>query len=508
MGLRHTRASNYPEWFQEIITAADMAENSVSPGCMVIKPWGCGLWRIMKQALDEMFFETGHENYYFPMFIPLHFFQKEADHVEGFAKEMALVTHSKLRQNAEGKLIPDGELEEPLVVRPTSETIIADAFAKWVVSYRDLPILLNQWANVVRWEMRPRLFLRTREFLWQEGHTAHASAEEASAETMQMLEIYRRLAEKYMAMPVIVGKKPEHEKFPGAVNTFSIEAMMQDGKALQAGTSHFLGQNFAKSANILFCNKDGKQEYAYTTSWGVSTRLIGGLIMTHGDDEGMNTPPRIAPYQVVIVPMIKNDDEHADIMEYISKLKNAIASKTAFGEKVRIKVDTRNKDSVDMYWSWARKGVPLIIEVGKRDVDSNKIMIKIRDRINTKEAKQLLPFNEAIATIPALLEQVQKDMFARAEKRLKENIRTDIKTLDELKDLFKEKSSYIGEGEPKKPAFVLAKWSGDEAATLPVLKELGITMRNYPVNMQDGKEGTCIFTGKPATENIIISRAY
>jgi prolyl-tRNA synthetase len=507
MALRHTRASNYPDWYQEIITAADMAENSVSPGCMVIKPWGYGLWESVRKVLDEMFSATGHENYYFPLFIPLHFFQKEADHVEGFAKEMALVTHSKLRQNSEGKLIPDGELEEPLVVRPTSETIIANAFAKWIVSYRDLPVLLNQWANVVRWEMRPRLFLRTREFLWQEGHTAHATAEEARAETMQMLEIYRRLAEDYMAMPVLVGRKPEHEKFPGAVDTFSIEAMMQDGKALQAGTSHFLGQNFAKSANVTFCNSEGKQEYVYTTSWGASTRLIGGLIMTHGDDEGMNTPPRIALQQVVIVPMIKNTEERADIMRYISKLTEAIAAKTAFDEKIRVKVDMRNKDSVDMYWSWARKGVPLIIEVGKRDVDSDKVMIKIRDRINTKEAKQILPFAEAVASIPELLQQIQKDMFNRAKKRLQDNIRTDIKTLEQLRELFKDKNSFIADGETNKPAFVLAKWSGD-AESLPVLKEMGLTMRNYPVDMQDNKEGTCIFTGKPATDNIIISRAY
>jgi len=508
MGLKHTRAANYPDWYQEIITVADMAENSASPGCMVIKPWGYGLWENIRNVLDEMFAATGHENYYFPMFIPLHFFQKEADHVEGFAKEMALVTHSKLRQNQEGKLIPDGELEEPLVVRPTSETIIADAFSKWIVSYRDLPILLNQWANVVRWEMRPRLFLRTREFLWQEGHTAHATAAEAEAETMQMLEIYRRLAEDYMAIPVLVGRKPEHEKFPGAVNTFSIEAMMQDGKALQAGTSHFLGQNFAKSAGVTFCNSDGQQEYAYTTSWGVSTRLIGGLIMTHGDDEGMNTPPRIAPQQVVIVPMIKNQEEKADIMNYIGKITSALSAKTAFGEKIRTRVDMRNKESVNMYWSWARKGVPLIMEIGKRDVDSGKIMIKIRDRINTKEAKQILMFDEAIAAVPTLLEQIQKDMFERAKKRLYDNIRTDIKTMDDLRELFKVKNSFIADDENNKPAFVLAKWSGDEAATVPVLKEMGLTMRNYPVNMQDGKEGTCIFTGKPATDNIIISRAY
>lgn len=507
MSLRHSRSSNYPDWFQEVITVADMAETSVSPGCMIIKPWGYGLWEHIRRNLDDMFTSTGHENYYFPMFIPLHFFQKEADHVDGFAKEMALVTHSKLRQDENKHLVPDGELEEPLVVRPTSETIIADAFSRWVISYRDLPILLNQWANVVRWEMRPRMFLRTREFLWQEGHTVHSTDKEAISETYQMLEIYRRLAEDYMAMPVIVGIKPEHEKFPGAIDTYSIEAMMQDGKALQAGTSHFLGQNFAKSSGIKFRNSAGEEEYAYTTSWGVSTRLIGGLIMTHADDEGMNTPPRIAPYQIVIVPMIKKPEEKADIMRYIAKITDSLSGKTAFGDKIRVKVDYRNKDSVDMYWSWARKGVPLIIEVGKRDVDSENIAVKIRNRINTKEAKRFFSFNEFSSVLPSLLEQIQSDMFNKAKKRLDNNIRKDIRNLSELQALFKDKNSYIGDDDCNKPAFVLAKWSGDKDS-LPLLKEMGLTMRNYPFDMQDNEEGTCILTGKSAVRNIIISRAY
>lgn len=282
-----------------------MAENSSSPGCMVIKPWGYGIWERIRDVFDEKIKETEHENCYFPMFIPLSFFQKEAEHVDGFAKEMAVVTHSRLSMK-DGKLTPDSKLEEPLIVRPTSEAIIADSFSKWVKSYRDLPVLVNQWANVVRWEMRPRLFLRTREFLWQEGHTAHANAAEAEEETKRMLEAYRDLCENTLAMPVLVGRKPEHEKFPGAVDTYCVEAMMQDGKALQAGTSHFLGQNFAKSANISFINNQGQSEYAYTTSWGVSTRLIGGVIMTHADDDGMVVPPKIAPYQVVIVPVIKS----------------------------------------------------------------------------------------------------------------------------------------------------------------------------------------------------------
>ena len=325
MTLQKTREQNYPEWYQNVITVADMAENSSSPGCMVIKPWGYGIWERMQRVLDDMIKETGHENAYFPMFIPLSYFQKEAEHVDGFAKEMAVVTHSRLK-SVDGQLTPDSPLEEPLIIRPTSETIIADSFSKWVKSYRDLPLMINQWANVVRWEMRPRLFLRTREFLWQEGHTAHSTYEEAEKEAQVMLDVYASFAREALAMPVLTGKKPEFDKFPGAVDTYCIEAMMQDGKALQAGTSHFLGQNFAKSANIKFQSSQGTQEYAYTTSWGVSTRLIGGLIMTHADDEGMVVPPVVAPHQIVIVPLLKDKSKIDEVMDYAKKLKTALSS--------------------------------------------------------------------------------------------------------------------------------------------------------------------------------------
>lgn len=507
MTLRHTRSSNYPEWYQEVITVSDMAEGSVSPGCMIIKPWGYGIWSRIQRTLDEMFSASGHENYYFPMFIPLSFFQKEADHVEGFAKEMALVTHSKLRKNEEGELIPDGVLEEPLVVRPTSETIIADAFSKWVVSYRDLPILMNQWANVVRWEMRPRLFLRTREFLWQEGHTVHASSVEAEAETEQMLEIYRIMCEESMAVPVITGEKPVHEKFPGAVKTLCIEAMMQDGKALQAGTSHYLGQNFSRPANISFQNKEGEREYAYTTSWGVSTRLVGGLLMSHADDEGMNTPPRVSPYQVIIVPMVKDESKREAIMGYISRIEEGLRSQSAFGEKIRFKTDKRNKDSVDKYWEWARKGAPVICEIGERDVLGEKVMSKIRCRINTTEHKKLLSFNEFISTIGKLLEVIQAEMYEKAKDRLKKNIRTDIKTMSSFREYFAEKSGWVDDKEKSHPAFVLGKWSGDET-TLPLLKELGVSIRCIPFSYQDGEEGECILSGKPAIKNVIFARSY
>ncbi len=427
MAMKTTRKQNYPEWYQNVVSEADMAENSVSPGCMVMKAWGYGLWERIQRVLDEKIKETGHENYYFPMFIPLSFFQKEADHVEGFAKEMAVVTHSRLI-NEDGKLKPASPLEEPLIVRPTSETIIADSFAKWVKSYRDLPILLNQWANVVRWEMRPRLFLRTREFLWQEGHTVHASMKEAEAETVKMLEVYRDFSENALAMPVLVGRKPEHEKFPGAIDTYCIEAMMQDGKALQAGTTHFLGQNFAKSADIKFTNQNNELEYAYTTSWGVSTRLIGGTIMCHADDDGMVVPPHVAPYQIVIVPLIKKPEDAEKIMSYINKIQAQLKLKSAFGEKLRIKVDTRDKNSVDKVWEWIRKGAPMVCEIGPRDVENNGLMIKERIFIGQPEGKKIMQAEEFVETAGKRLEELQQLMFAKAQKRLQDNIRTDIKT--------------------------------------------------------------------------------
>src|SRR6202142_643802 len=337
-----TRADDYPEWYQQVVKAADLAENSPVRGCMVIRPWGYGIWELMQQDLDRRFKETGHENCYFPLFIPLSFIAKEAEHVEGFAKEMAVVTHHRLK-NIDGKLVPDpdAKLEEPLVVRPTSETIIGDAFSRWIKSYRDLPLLINQWANVVRWEMRPRLFLRTTEFLWQEGHTAHADADDAVAETLRMLEVYRTFAEDVLAMPVIAGEKPENERFPGAVNTYSIEAMMQDGKALQAGTSHFLGTHFAEAQNIKFQNDTGGMEFCNTTSWGVSTRLIGGVIMTHGDDDGLRLPPAIAPKQIVVVPMLRDKPEDAEVLKYCTDLVATLSKEVVFGQKLRAHLDIK-----------------------------------------------------------------------------------------------------------------------------------------------------------------------
>ena len=505
MALKNSRKQNYPEWYQSVVAEADMAENSVSPGCMVIKSWGYGIWERIQHEMDYRFKETGHENYYFPLFIPLSFFQKEADHVEGFAKEMAVVTHSRL-VNEDGKLKPASELDEPLIVRPTSETIIADSFSKWVKSYRDLPILLNQWANVVRWEMRPRLFLRTREFLWQEGHTVHATAKEAEAETTKMLNVYKEVSEDVLAMPVIAGRKPEHEKFPGAVDTYCIEAMMQDGKALQAGTSHFLGQNFAKSADIKFVNQNNEQEYAYTTSWGVSTRLIGGVIMSHADDEGMVVPPRIAPYQIVFIPLIKKNDDAAKIMAYIENIQAQLKNKTAFGERLRTKIDSRDKSSVDKVWEWVRKGAPMICEIGARDIENGGLMVKERIFFGQPEGKKILKTEEFVATVSERLEFLQHDMFKRAKERLEQNIRTDIKTPEEFSAYFANSNEWIEDGKQGKVAFVRGKWCA-EPATEELLKAMKITIRCIPFD-QSGTTGKCLLTGKYATLDVIYARSY
>ena len=505
MTVKNLRKDNYPEWYQNIVAEAEMAENSSSPGCMVIKPWGYGIWERIQNVLDEQIKETGHENCYFPMFIPLSFFQKEADHVEGFAKEMAVVTHSRLEQ-VDGKLRPASELDEPLIVRPTSEAIIADSFSKWVKSYRDLPVLINQWANVVRWEMRPRLFLRTREFLWQEGHTAHSTAKEAEEETVKMLGVYKNVCENALAMPVIEGVKPKYDKFPGAVDTYCVEAMMQDGKALQAGTSHFLGQNFAKSANISFVNKENKQEFAYTSSWGVSTRLIGGVIMTHADDEGMVVPPRIAPYEIVLLPLIKKPEDEAAVMEYVNKLAADLKKKTAFDEKIRLKIDARDKKPADKFWEWSKKGAPIICEIGMRDVESKGLMVRERLKINTPEGKEIANRDDFVATIGERIEAIQAKMLSNAKDRLEQNIRTDIKTPEEFAAYFANSNEWIEDGKQGKVAFVRGKWSEDEN-TEELLKAMKITIRCIPFD-QSGTKGKCLLTGKDATMDVIYARAY
>lgn len=487
--IQPTRKEDFPEWFQQVVKAADMAENSPVRGCMVIKPWGYAIWENIQKELDARIKETGHQNAYFPLFIPLSFLEKEAAHVEGFAKECAVVTHHRLEEK-NGKLIPTGELEEPLIVRPTSETIIGDSFSRWVESYRDLPLLINQWANVVRWEMRPRIFLRTAEFLWQEGHTVHATEEEAKEETLRMLDVYRSFMEDELALPVIVGEKSPGERFPGAENTYTLEGMMQDKKALQAGTSHYLGQNFAKASNIRFSNKEGQLQYAYTTSWGITTRLIGSLIMTHGDDDGLRLPPRIAPYQIVIIPVIPSPENESAVLAYAESLASELRLLSYNSKPLSVFVDKRDKRGGEKNWEWIKKGVPLRLEVGPRDLEAAAFMLARRDRPHKEKTKET-----DIASLPAILEAMQKGYYEEAKEFRERNIKKDIQTLDELKNFFE-----------KDAGFVLAKWCG-EKETEGLLDEVKITIRCLPLE-QSKTEGPCILTGKKATLDAIFAKAY
>jgi prolyl-tRNA synthetase len=509
--LSITREQNFPEWYQAVVDGADLAETSPVRGCMIIKPWGWGIWELIQAALDRRIKETGHENAYFPLFIPLSFIAQEASHVEGFAKEMAVVTHHRLKA-VDGKLVvdPASALEEPLVVRPTSETIIGDAFRRWISSYRDLPILMNQWANVVRWEMRTRMFLRTSEFLWQEGHTAHASEKEAMEETLKMLDVYRELAEKVLAVPVVVGEKPENERFPGACNTFSIEAMMQDGKALQAGTSHYLGTNFAKAQNIRFQSATGDLEFCHTTSWGVSTRLIGGVIMTHGDDDGLRLPPAIAPKQIVIIPMLREKPEDAEVLAFCEKLKTELDALQALGAPLRAHLDKKAARAANKRWDWVRRGAPIILEVGPRDAASDAVTLIRRDRLRDgdKIISQATPRAEFLQRAPQLLAEIQTALFEEAKKRLEANIRTDLLTFDTIGAYFGAASE--DEGGVFK-GWVRAPWARPTGAELEAaearLKELKLTLRNIPLG-QMAPTGKCVFTGRPAVEDILIARAY
>ena len=495
-----TRAENYAEWYQQVVRGSDMAELSGVRGCMIIKPNGYGMWELMQRDLDARFKETGHENCYFPLFIPLSYFQKEADHVEGFAKEMAVVTHHRLTSK-DGVLVPDGELEEPLIVRPTSETVIGTAMAKWVKSYRDLPVLINQWANVVRWEMRPRILLRTAEFLWQEGHTAHETFDEAMVETRKMLEIYRQFAEKVLALPVIAGEKTPQERFPGAVNTFTIEAMMQDGRALQAGTSHYLGQNFSKSIGIQFQNREGALEHVHTTSWGVSTRLLGALVMAHSDDNGMRTPPRIAPWQVVIVPVLRNEADKDSVLAYCESLKVELQAQRYADERLRVRIDTRDISGADKKWEWVKKGAPLVLEIGPRDVADGKVCVMRRDQM--EQGKRFVTRGEFVGGVADELAAIQQNLFDQALAFQKERTVTNIKTRAEFDAYFgKDANNSFVSGQ----GFVLAKWSGN-ADSLAALDELGVTIRCIPFE-QDGTTGTCVLTGVPATQTVIFARAY
>ena len=502
-----TRQADFAAWYQSVISEADMAEESGVRGCMVIRPWGYGIWERMQRLLDDKIKATGHENCYFPLFIPLSYFEKEAEHVEGFAKEMAVVTHHRLIPDGKGGLKPDPEakLEEPLVVRPTSETVIGTAFARWVQSWRDLPVLINQWANVVRWEMRTRMFLRTTEFLWQEGHTAHASADEAREHTMRMLEVYRSFAEDCVALPVIAGEKPEHERFPGAVSTFSIEAMMQDGKALQAGTSHFLGTNFADAQDIKFQNASGELELANTTSWGVSTRMIGGLIMVHGDDDGLRVPPRVAPWQVVIVPMLREAPEDAAIVDYCKALHGELVKLSACGEPVRALLDLRPAKAATKRWGWVKKGAPIVIEVGGRDVAGGNVSVIRRDRLYREDGKldsQVVAQGDFVGGAATMLEDIQAGLYTEARARLDASIKRDVTSFDGMAAYFDGATN---------PGWVEVQWARPTGAELDAvverIKPLKLTMRNAPMG-QAAADGACVFTGRPAVERVLIGRAY
>jgi prolyl-tRNA synthetase len=510
--IRHAlsvkRTDDFAQWYQEVVSAADLAEESGVRGCMVIKPWGYGIWERIQRLMDQRIKAAGVENCYFPIFIPLANFEREASHVEGFAKEMAVVTHHRLIADGKGKLIPDpdAKLEEPLVVRPTSETIIGDAMARWIQSWRDLPMLTNQWANVVRWEMRTRMFLRTSEFLWQEGHTAHEDRADAKRETMRALEMYRACAEDDLAIPVVVGEKPENERFPGAEETWSIEAMMQDGKALQAGTSHYLGTNFAEAAGIRYQDREGAQQFCHTTSWGVSTRLIGGVIMTHGDDDGLRVPPAIAPWQIVILPMLREDDGDAALLDYCEDLRIVLARENALGEPVRVLLDRKAGKASAKRWDWVRKGAPIIIEVGPRDMAEGKVAVLRRDRLWAQSGKPnfaFTPRGDFTAQCAALLSEIQQGMFDEALARREANITRGITRMDELATYYAEEQRF--------PGWVEVQWSKPTGAALDKveeqLKEFKLTIRNVPLGAEPA-DGACIFTGEPAVERIYIARAY
>jgi len=495
-----TRAEDYPEWYQQVVSASDMAERSPVRGCMVIKPWGYALWENIVRVLDDMFKATGVRNAYFPLFIPLNFLEKEAEHVEGFAKECAVVTHHRLSKGSDGTLIPDGKLQEPLVVRPTSETIIGASFSKWVSSYRDLPLLINQWANVVRWEMRTRIFLRTSEFLWQEGHTVHASAEEAQERTQQMLDVYAQLAEDYLAMPVIKGSKTPLERFPGAVETICIEAIMQDRKALQAGTSHFLGQNFARASEIKFQTAEEKEQYAWTTSWGASTRLIGGLIMTHGDDDGLILPPKISPAHLVLLPIIRKENERPQIMDFVERLAKELRAKTYAHQSLKVEIDDRDIGGA-RGWDWIKKGIPLRVEIGPKDLARNSVFVGRRDK--SHRDKTSIPRDQFVAEVIHMLDEVQQSIYTRAKDFRKAHSHN-----------MNDKGEFYAFFTPKntdKPeihgGFVTAHWCGSEACEVKIKEALKVTIRSIPLDNREEK-GPCIDCGRPSHTRVVFAKAY
>jgi prolyl-tRNA synthetase len=484
-----SKDEDYSQWFNDLVIKADLAEYSPVRGCMIIKPYGYSIWEKMQAVLDKMFKDTGHSNAYFPLFIPKSFFSKEASHVEGFAKECAVVTHYRLKNDENGQIVVDEEakLEEELIVRPTSETIIWNTYKGWIQSYRDLPILVNQWANVVRWEMRTRLFLRTSEFLWQEGHTAHATAEEAIAEAEQMLEVYADFAENWLAVPVVRGRKTPNERFAGALDTYCIEALMQDGKALQAGTSHFLGQNFAKAFDVKFSDKENKLDYVWATSWGVSTRLMGALIMSHSDDAGLVLPPKLAPIQVVVVPIYKHAEELENIRTYVNELKKVLG-----GKGISVKFDDRDTQRPGFKFAEHElRGVPLRIAIGSRDMQNGTVELARRDT----RTKETVSQEGLVERIENLLEEIQQNIYQKALTFRQENT-TEVDDYEEFKRLLDEK-----------PGFLSAHWDGTAETEQRIKDETKATIRCIPL---DGKleEGKCILTGKPSKQRVLFARAY
>ncbi|WP_461532360.1 proline--tRNA ligase [Sinomicrobium sp.] len=484
------RSEDYSKWYNELVIKADLAENSGVRGCMVIKPYGYAIWEKMQTELDRMFKETGHENAYFPLFIPKSYLSREADHVEGFAKECAVVTHYRLKNAEDGSGVvvdPEAKLEEELIVRPTSETIIWDTYRKWIQSYRDLPVLVNQWANVVRWEMRTRLFLRTAEFLWQEGHTAHATREEAIAEAEQMMGVYADFAENFMGVPVIRGVKSESERFAGAVETYCIEALMQDGKALQAGTSHFLGQNFAKAFDVKYANKEGQQEYVWATSWGVSTRLMGALVMTHSDDNGLVLPPKLAPIQVVIVPIYKGEDQLDAISDHVAPLVQELRSRG-----ISVKYD--NRDTQKPGWKFNEyelKGVPVRLAIGPRDLENGTYEVARRDTME----KEIVKGEEVVDRIEFLLDDIQKNIYSKALNYREEHI-TKVDSYEEFKELLESKGGFFS-----------AHWDGTVETEDAIKEETKATIRCIPLDAEEG-EGVCMYSGKPSKRRVLFAKAY
>jgi prolyl-tRNA synthetase len=496
-----TRSEDYPEWYLQVIKAADLAEHSCVRGAMVIKPLGYGIWENIQRKLDAEFKKIGIENAYFPLFIPLSFFEKEAAHVEGFAKECAVVTHHRLEKGKDNKLVPASPLEEPLVVRPTSEMIIGDHFAKWIKSYRDLPLKINQWANVVRWEMRTRLFLRTSEILWQEGHTAHASAEEADEMARGILDLYVDFLQNKLALPVIKGYKSELEKFPGAETTYTFEAMLQDRKAIQAGTSHFLGQSFAKSCNIMFQDEKGDKKYAYTTSWGATTRLIGTIIMVHADDDGLILPPKVATYQIVIMPIMHDEAKKNTVLKYCDELKEKLLKCSYDNESLKVIIDRTDIRGGEKNWKWIKKGIPLRIEIGPKDVEKKQLVLMKRTK--SPKDKLFLSIDEFIQQVPTYLENFQNEIFEKAKKLQEDNLKF-IDSEEEFYQFFTPKNT-------EKPeihaGFACVYFFMDSRIEKRIKDDLNVTLRCIPFDFQKDS-GECIFTKRKNAQRVIFAKAY